>query len=444
MKKIFFLVSLATATGAFAQIPNPSFETWNSHNSEKIKDWWVTGDVVKSTAAHSGTASLRLNVDNSNTGIISLTQTYTGRPNQFHVWLRGWHTNDTAVFVVSMHKDGNIISFNIYKAALTDSVNYKEYIFNLDYSDSSNADTSRVSVYGGLQNGGGGHVLIDDLSFTKNGNPDGTILNNSFENWITHTTYSINGWFTTEDILNTNGLYLDSSLVSKSSDAAQGLFAVKLTTRDFQGDPFPAVIVTGDLNNVFGRGDDPDSVPVFPVSSRWGRMSLSVKVMPAIGDSARLYIGMFSGGKVVGQGIKRIGNTISTWQQMNVPINYLPTFSGMPDSACINLSASGFDNPVVGSVLYVDALSLTYNTGIENAFNYRFEIYPNPAKGLVYIESAEKNAMIYVYDAKGSLIHSSKASGIVSQLDISGFAKGIYLVKMNSDNGENSRKLIVE
>lgn len=72
-------------------------------------------------------------------------------------------------------------------------------------------------------------------------------------------------------------------------------------------------------------------------------------------------------------------------------------------------------------------------------------IYPNPSNGVFTIElSKDTKTSIEVYDVLGKMVKSYEQNGLKSTLDLSGYPKGIYMVKMISDGKLSSKKIILE
>lgn len=80
-----------------------------------------------------------------------------------------------------------------------------------------------------------------------------------------------------------------------------------------------------------------------------------------------------------------------------------------------------------------------------------FELYPNPAKNILYINySASLNSglTIDIYDLKGTLIkrYTNKTTTDINspiELDISGIANGLYIIRIINETGVSSKKIIV-
>ena len=74
-------------------------------------------------------------------------------------------------------------------------------------------------------------------------------------------------------------------------------------------------------------------------------------------------------------------------------------------------------------------------------------LYPNPAKDFVNISWGKKDmATIKVFTITGKLVYYAKDQDLFNthQLDTSSFATGVYLVKVNTVNGNVLKKIIVE
>lgn len=99
-------------------------------------------------------------------------------------------------------------------------------------------------------------------------------------------------------------------------------------------------------------------------------------------------------------------------------------------------------NTVLNTINYV-GVSINENT-IKN--NY-FSVYPNPNTGSfnLLFENPTENKIIEVYNISGQLILSNKfTNDLVKTIDLSGQAKGVYLLKVKTDNYTSSEKIILE
>ncbi|MDP2889742.1 MAG: T9SS type A sorting domain-containing protein, partial [Bacteroidota bacterium] len=82
------------------------------------------------------------------------------------------------------------------------------------------------------------------------------------------------------------------------------------------------------------------------------------------------------------------------------------------------------------------------------ADGHDFKVYPNPGNGVFTIESSglqsgEKD--IEIFDQLGQLILSQK-SGFANktEIDLSGKANGVYILKLKSNNGAYSKSIVIK
>ena len=104
---------------------------------------------------------------------------------------------------------------------------------------------------------------------------------------------------------------------------------------------------------------------------------------------------------------------------------------------------------VAVDVIYADAGEVKGNTvfftlddipsGISNAITANFRVYPNPAVDYVEIEGADVES-ITAYSTGGTLVGSAAGN----RLDVSSYARGLYILKIKADGKVHTVKLIVE
>jgi len=141
-----------------------------------------------------------------------------------------------------------------------------------------------------------------------------------------------------------------------------------------------------------------------------------------------------------GLGATFVGGNITTTN--NITINFSSTASSG------NLTVKGHNSCGDGVIssnypIYVSSVGITDNN---NSFNCK--IYPNPASDNLIIESDRNklttNAIISVYDIQGKLLLQQKIMQQQTELNISQFAKGIYIIKINNDKETMQSKFVKE
>ncbi|MFD0989509.1 spondin domain-containing protein [Mariniflexile jejuense] len=97
-------------------------------------------------------------------------------------------------------------------------------------------------------------------------------------------------------------------------------------------------------------------------------------------------------------------------------------------------------------------ITFTYNGSTLSLSNNKIEnikVYPNPAKERVTISNIKNINLksVQLYNVLGRLVKDISTESTIEELDINltNFSKGIYLIKLNTNNGKSKiQKLIVE
>lgn len=94
---------------------------------------------------------------------------------------------------------------------------------------------------------------------------------------------------------------------------------------------------------------------------------------------------------------------------------------------------------------------ICYLAGVEPGLleksNGELQVYPNPATDIVNISENPENeiVMLQVFDLAGKCIYKAKPAGGNSiSIDVSGFQRGVYFVKLNGKESVKTGKLIVQ
>ena len=71
------------------------------------------------------------------------------------------------------------------------------------------------------------------------------------------------------------------------------------------------------------------------------------------------------------------------------------------------------------------------------------KVYPNPTKGEVTVES-EGLGHIRIVNVYGQTVYNAKADGEHVRIDLSGFAKGVYMMHIGTEKGNTVKQIVVE
>ncbi len=101
-------------------------------------------------------------------------------------------------------------------------------------------------------------------------------------------------------------------------------------------------------------------------------------------------------------------------------------------------------------VMEGDSIAYYYNDAITGIIEIErtkenIYIYPNPGNGKFTLTSNSNIQSIVIYNINGKLIYSD--SGFIQQMqkeiDLSGYDKGVYLVKIQTSKGVETKKLLI-
>jgi hypothetical protein len=112
---------------------------------------------------------------------------------------------------------------------------------------------------------------------------------------------------------------------------------------------------------------------------------------------------------------------------------YIPQKSGeYRVSATSGLCISDLSNPY----------KFTLTSVSDQNTNNEFFVYPNPVDNYLTIQTKDIVGLISIYDIIGRCITEQQIAHQVTQIDVSNFAKGTYIVKFNSFKQNNSIKFV--
>jgi hypothetical protein len=111
-------------------------------------------------------------------------------------------------------------------------------------------------------------------------------------------------------------------------------------------------------------------------------------------------------------------------------------------------SAPGSAHEVIGDlsgslILLTDTLPCTYFSLPDNMPEKRFSIFPNPASVSIRV-IADQGARIEIIDLNGQIHKTIFASGSETIIDLAGIPRGVYEIKISTDNDIFVKKIIIE
>lgn len=245
------------------------------------------------------------------------------------------------------------------------------------------------------------------------------VTNLDFENWTGQTP---------------NGFNITSGVSQQTATPQNGTKYVRVTSN---GQSFPNVQgymgLNGTGNNVLA-GVPYAQLPTALTGYIRTNM-VGVDTMYIVGHLRRNY------STIVASFNYSVTQTISNWQQITIPINYL---NGMtPDTVQMTVIANkGFMNmrPAGGNGTYMelDNFSFTLPTGIRETIQAgQWSLYPNPASGNLYVEAAGDFAgSMEVYDVCGKKAKETMITSGKNPVSLQGMPAGLYIYRIIGSNND--------
>jgi plastocyanin len=96
----------------------------------------------------------------------------------------------------------------------------------------------------------------------------------------------------------------------------------------------------------------------------------------------------------------------------------------------------------VGSMILTEGFTVNLLAGLSDPSSLSVKTYPNPASNTLFIENAA-GSEVSLFSPEGNLIYSQKITSWKQVLDVSRFARGIYIVKVKENGYISSEKLLL-
>ena len=99
--------------------------------------------------------------------------------------------------------------------------------------------------------------------------------------------------------------------------------------------------------------------------------------------------------------------------------------------------------------LYLDSVTVNIGWSInEKNVSSAFYLYPNPANNSITIEAqhllSNQNNVLSIYNTHGQLMLEQNIKQSKTQIDISGFATGVYILKLNNETSIEVKRFVKE
>ncbi len=461
MKKFLYsFFAVLISISAFSQIPNPSFENWNSTTLTTPSGWQIAGKASQYTPAVNGSYAVKLerNILNpQEPGAVIYGQpdnntVHGGIPFASRVdsivGFFNWDVvlGDSAWILVVFKYQGSPISMDIFALTGTSAAGYTRKAFKINLPPLVIPDSLVIGVTSTNPNGSfqGSYVIADSLHFTGT---TLTIPNGNFESWVSITDEEPALWNSTNNSMLSNPILP----VTKTTDSYSGTYAIRLENLFFQGQYTKTYIMCGKQGN-----NGP--LPGFPVTMRDSTLNGWYKYLPQSNDSLTIGVLMYQSGVQVGWGFLQSGIQKTNYTYFSVPIYYDGALVGNPDSAVVLATPFSTNTNIAhgNSILYLDNLSFDYVLNAPESIytknNLELNTYPNPvfeALKISYNLPEGGIVSIKLYDVTGrevmNIYNGNQAEGKYSLIyDAVGLSNGIYSLVIQTKNFKQTSKVVVQ
>ncbi len=94
---------------------------------------------------------------------------------------------------------------------------------------------------------------------------------------------------------------------------------------------------------------------------------------------------------------------------------------------------------------FLDSIQVynSVNVGVQQNDLARVSVYPNPATERVYVKGEFENARLSLTTAEGRLVYTENNFSRQTSVNVSGFERGVYLLRLETQKGILTRKLVL-
>ena len=83
----------------------------------------------------------------------------------------------------------------------------------------------------------------------------------------------------------------------------------------------------------------------------------------------------------------------------------------------------------------------TTDVNVNELAAMKFDVYPNPAKEKVVIEAQSNIQQVTLMGIKGEMLEDRKTNTNKVELNLEGYSKGIYVVRILTEDGVATQKI---
>ena len=450
---ILLFLFLCSTLGMGQQITNGGFENWGMELQYSTPDGWQTGNGqypgVVTTQPVGGTPSgnlaarMETHIIGTDTlfgyillGNIINDQPVSGAPfttamNAVEGYVRyDQPLGDSAIILVEGWQAGSVVLADLFHFGGS-QITWVPFDLALHGGIEVTLDSVLIGVassdaFGGSSITDGAWFEIDALRLTAPSvsNPD-ELPNFDMEQWTDVVTNEPDAWTTFNGWTSFFGI----SPAEQSTDANSGLYSLRLSTLEVNGNLLPGIATNGEL----GMQGPFGGVPYTDMPTM---LDGALRYVPNGPDSAGIAALFYANGVLVGAGVVPIVQPYPFWTDFSMPI----TFNQAPDTMLLVI----YSGDSTGSSIWVDDLSFQgISVGIAGSKVPAMVVYPNPADQVLHIKGDSKGPAL-LFDTHGRVVGGSRpSSDDVRTIDVHMLPNGDYVLTIGSGSTRRSLPVVV-
>lgn len=224
--------------------------------------------------------------------------------------------------------------------------------------------------------------------------------------------------------LNTFGF----SNISKSSDATEGDFSLKIATieeniESYHVFPFVTNGIFDDVTEEMTGGTEFSGNPI--------ALKGDYKLNTTMFDVSRIKLKIWGAEGEYSDDLVLVES--ETWTSFSMPI----VLEFIPDSVLVVFEGG----QEIGTDLYLDNVRFIYeNVSVDENADINIELYPNPTNAIVNIISDAKIENIQIFNSIGEIVQVENTT----YFSVSSLADGIYFIHIETNEGIITQRLVKE
>ncbi len=280
------------------------------------------------------------------------------------------------------------------------------------------------SGYNGTEPVVGSWLEVDHVSFGNDGPTPAALPNFSFENWTEVEIEQAEDWSSFDQVFSSA---LGFSNISKSTDATEGEYSLKMSTHEenVEYDVIPYLtngIFDFELGEMIGGSEFTGNPLAFKGDYKF-------ESTPS--DNVNLTLVIW--GEDVAFSDELEIEVAEDWTSFSIPIE----LEFIPDSVLVIFEGG----EEAGANFYLDNVRFIYEdvSVVENA-EIQFKIYPNPTSSIVNIVTNEKIEIIQIFNSIGELVQEENSNNF----SVASLPNGIYFIHLKTSEGVITQRLVKE